>query len=334
MYKIAFDVMGSDLGPKIAVESALEFLKNKKDLMIVFVGDKTQIESVLKEEKNVDPSQYEIFSTTEVIDMHGSIFDVKRKKDASLVRALELVKDKQVHGMLTGGNSGAFLAGSHFILGELPGITRPGFMPTFPTAVEGKVTLFLDAGANNDNSAEDLYNYAKLATTYSKAVLGVKSPEVGLLNVGTEEGKGKDLQKDAWKLLTADKSLNYKGYIESREMLTGVVDIMVTDGFSGNIALKAMEGTSKLLLTTIKATVMKSFVAKMGALLMRGVFKEVKRKFDYKDHAGAILIGANGIVFKSHGSNDIQGFVSTLRMTYDAVKNDVLVKMKKEMGIQ
>ncbi|AVP49750.1 phosphate acyltransferase PlsX [Williamsoniiplasma luminosum] len=334
MYKIAFDVMGSDLGPKIAVQAAIKFLATKKDLIIVFVGDKNQIEAAINETGNVSTTQYEIFPTTEFIDMHGSILDVKRKKDASLVRALELVQTKKVDGMLTGGHSGAFLAGSHFILGELDGIIRPGFMPTFPTMVKDRVTLFLDAGANNDNTPEDLHNYAKLASTYSKTVLGVKKPEIGLLNVGTEKGKGRELQKLTEKLLDEDKHLNFKGNIEAREMLTGTVDIMVTDGFTGNVALKAMEGTSKILLSAIKANVMKSFMAKIGALFMKNVFKEVKTTFDYKEHAGAILIGANGIVFKAHGSNDIQGFVSTLRMTYDAVQNDVLNKMKKEMAIK
>ncbi|ATZ18607.1 glycerol-3-phosphate acyltransferase PlsX [Williamsoniiplasma somnilux] len=329
MYKIAFDVMGSDHGSKVAIQAASEFLKDKNDLVIIFVGDKAEIESAIKE-FNISENKYEILATTETIDMNGSILDVRRKKDASMVKALELVKNKKVDGMLTAGSSAAFLGGSHFIIGEFDGVSRPAFMPTWPT-IKNNTTLFLDAGANLENTSQDLHTYAQLATIYAKTILNIKKPKVGLLNVGIEESKGKDLQKETYKLLKEDKSINFFGNIESREMISGEVDIIVTDGFSGNIALKSMEGSLKNMMSVISKSMKKNLFRKLRAVLLLKAFKEVAETFDYKNHAGAILLGVDGIVFKSHGSSDVKSFRATLRMTYAAITGDVLTKMKKEL---
>lgn len=331
MYKIAFDVMGADHGVPTAINAAATFLKKHPDLKIIFVGSEKEINKAIADNGNLKIQQYEIFPTTEFIEMNGSILDLRRKKDASIVRALELVKDKKVDGMLTGGNSGAFLGGAHFILGEFKGIERPGFMPTWPTIKPNHLLLFLDAGANNDNTAQDLFNYAKMANIYTKAILKIKSPKIGLLNVGEEDNKGRDVQKEAFKLLRGDSKLNFIGNIEAREMISGQVDIIVTDGFSGNIALKSMEGSLKNLMKVIKESLTKTFMRKIFAGALKSAFKEIGTKFDYKNYAGAILLGVNGIVFKSHGSSDEQAFGATLKMTYDAVKNDVLNKIQKEV---
>ncbi|WP_031542035.1 phosphate acyltransferase PlsX [Mesoplasma photuris] len=331
MYKIAFDVMGADNGAGTAVEAAIDFLKDKKDLVIVFVGDEKQINDAIVKNGGLDKSKYEILPTTEVIDMHGSIMDVRRKKDSSLVRSLEVVKNGSVNGMLTGGNSAAFIAASHFILGEFEGVTRPGFMPTLPTVQADKITLLLDAGANIDNKPEDLVGYAKMATIYSQQIKGIKKPKVGLLNVGKEDHKGKEMHKETYKLLSEDKTINFVGNIEAREMNSGEIDVLVTDGFTGNIALKAIEGMAKNIMGAIKESITKTFFRKINALCLKPAFKEVGAKFDYKNHAGAILIGVNGIAFKSHGSSDVKSFKATLRMTYEAIENDVLNKMKKGM---
>lgn len=330
MYKIAFDVMGSDYGPKAAIQAAAEFLKDKKDLCLIFVGNEQEINDAINEFP-IPKEKYEIFPTSEVIDMKGSVLDVRRKKDASIVRALELVKKQKVDAMLTGGSSSAFIVGAHFILGELENVTRPGFMPTWPTIKEGKTTLFLDAGANIDNTSDDLVGYAKMASIYAQTILKIDQPKVGLLNIGTEDSKGKDFHKETYQKLIADKTIHFVGNIESREMIAGKVDIMVTDGYAGNIALKAMEGALKNLMKVIKLTLTKNLWRKIKALSLRKSFKEVGEKFDYKNYAGAILLGIDGIVFKSHGSSDVKSFKATLRMTYDAVCNDVLTKMKEGM---
>ncbi|WP_027063069.1 phosphate acyltransferase PlsX [Mesoplasma seiffertii] len=332
MYKIAFDVMGSDKGAAVAIQAAVEFLKTKENLKLIFIGNEQEIKEALAANGGLDESRYEILPTTEVIDMDGSIMDVRRKKDASLVRALELVKAEKVDAMLTGGNSAAFIAGAHFILGEFEGVNRPGFMPTMPTLTPGVTTLMLDVGANVENTAEDLLAYAKMASIYSREVQGIKNPRVGLMNIGEEASKGRDLQKEAYQLLKADKTLNFVGNIESREMTTGVVEVLVADGYSGNIALKAMEGMGKNILRGIKESLTKNLYRKLHALALKKAFKEFGNRFDYKNYAGAILIGVNGIIFKSHGSSDVQSFKATLRMTLEAVENDVLTKMKKGMA--
>ncbi|ATZ16253.1 phosphate:acyl-[acyl carrier protein] acyltransferase [Entomoplasma freundtii] len=333
MHKIAFDVMGSDKGLIPAINAGLHFLQNHHDVEIFFVGNQKAIENHLATVPNC-PKNYQIIDTPEVIGMDGGIMDIRRKPDSSLVKALELVKNKSVDGMLTGGSSAAFIAGAHFILGEFEGVGKPGFMPTWPTIVENHTVLFLDAGANTDNSAQDLYNFAKMATIYAQTVLHQERPRVSLLNIGEEKSKGKDVHREAYELLKADQKLNFQGNIEAREMISGSTDIIVTDGFSGNIALKAMEGALKNLMKVIKTTLTKSLIRKIPALFLKKAFKEVGTKFDYKNYAGAILLGVNGVVFKSHGSSDEQAFGSTLRMTYEAIQGDVLAKIKTKMEVE
>jgi len=333
MIKIAFDVMGSDKGSKFALEAGLKFLSAHDDLELVFYGNETEIKAhlfALKKYK-VDPVRYSIVPTSEVIDVHGSILDVRRKKDASIVRALEAVKNNSVDAMLTGGPSAAFIAGAQIIIGNLPGVKRSGFMPTIPSNVDNRVLLLLDAGANLENSPEELLQYAQMATVYSHSVNKIEKPLVGLMNIGEEEGKGKELQKEAYKLLAADKKVNFYGNLEPRELLTGKVDVLVTDGFSGNIALKTAEGAAKSIFREVKNQAKKSIFRKMALVGMIPTFKAIAKKFDYKNHAGAILLGINGIVFKSHGSSDVRSFEATLRMTYQAVKNQVLVNLVEGM---
>lgn len=331
MYKIGYDVMGSDKGVEVAVEAASEFIKNKDELFLVFVGDENEIEKALLNHK-IDKSRYSITPTTEIIDMNGSIMDIRRKRNSSLVRVLELLRDKEVDAIITAGNSAAFIAGSHFILGEIEGIKRPGFMPTIPTAVNNKVTLMLDVGANIECDVEDIVGFARMATIYSNSVLKVNKPLVSMLNIGEEETKGTLLQKETFRELQKDDFLNFYGNMEAREILAGKVDIIVTDGYTGNMSLKSFEGASKILLSEIKKELTSTLFNKLKAFTLKKAFKKVGTKFDYKNHSGALLIGVDGIAFKSHGSSDAQSWKGTLRMTCDAIENDVLSKIKKGMA--
>ncbi|AGR42382.1 phosphate acyltransferase PlsX [Spiroplasma diminutum] len=328
---IAFDVMGSDNGLIPAVDAAIKLLGEQKDLKIIFVGDGAALKKELSSRKH-NPDQVEIYNTTEVIEMTDGIMDIRRKKDSSMVRALELVKDEKAHGVTTGGATAPFIAGCHFILKKIDGIERPGFMPVIPTVVKGKITLLLDVGANLECDPEDLVNFAVMATAYSKAVNGVEDPKVALLNIGEEKSKGMELHQKAYKLLEDHEEINFFGNIESRYLASGIVDIVVTDGYTGNIALKAAEGMGKSLLTEIKTALTKNIFRKLAALRLRKAFKEVAAKFDYKNHAGAILLGTKSIAFKSHGSSDKVAFYATLKMTYNAIKNDVVNKLKKALA--
>ncbi|QEH62171.1 glycerol-3-phosphate acyltransferase PlsX [Spiroplasma chinense] len=325
---IAFDVMGSDKGLIPAVDAAIKLLGERKDLKIIFVGDEAELRKALTKKK-YNPEQVEFLNTTQVIEMTDGIMDIRRKKDSSMVRAIELVNEGKADAITTGGATAPFIAGCHFILKEIEGIERPAFMPVIPTIVKDKVTLLLDVGANLECSAEDIEKFAIMANAYAKAIRGIENPNIALLNLGEEKSKGTEMHKEAYKLLSENKSLNFTGNIESRYLASGLVDIIVTDGFAGNMVLKAVEGMGKNLLSEIKAAITKNLFRKLAALRLRKAFKEVGAKFDYKNHAGAILLGANKIAFKSHGSSDAVSFYATLSMTYNAINNDVLNKIKK-----
>lgn len=329
---IAFDVMGSDNGLIPAVDAAIKLLYERNDLKIIFVGNEIEINKLLKTKK-YDKKRIEIFNTTEVIEMTDGIMDIRRKKDSSMVKAIELVKDGKADAVVTGGATAPFIAGCVFILKTLEGVNKTAFMPVIPTVKTGTVVLLLDAGANSENSGADLEKFASMANAYAKVILGLPTPKIGLLNVGEEKTKGLDYHREAYELMSKNSSLNFVGNVESRELASGDVDILVSDGLTGNITLKAVEGMAKNLMKEIKAAITKTFFRKLKALGLRKAFKEVAAKFDYKNHAGAILLGLNNIAFKSHGSSDTQSFHATLRMTYEAIKNDVINKIKSALKV-
>jgi len=329
---IAFDVMGSDNGLIPAVDAAIKLLYERNDLKIIFVGNEIEINELLKTKK-YDKKRIEIFNTTEVIEMTDGIMDIRRKKNSSMVKAIELVKNGKADAVASGGATAPFIAGCVFILKTLEGVKKTAFMPVMPTIKTGKVVLLLDAGANSENSGADLEKFASMANAYAKVILGVVDPKIGLLNVGEEKTKGLDYHREAYELMSKNSSINFVGNVESRELASGDVDILVSDGLTGNITLKAIEGMAKNLMKEIKAAITKTFFRKLKALGLRKAFKEVAAKFDYKNHAGAILLGLNNIAFKSHGSSDMQSFHATLRMTYEAIKNDVINKIKSALKV-
>ncbi|QGS52218.1 phosphate acyltransferase PlsX [Spiroplasma tabanidicola] len=330
--KIAFDVMGSDNGFKPAIEAALKILKEKKDLKIIFVGKEFEIKSFLKNKK-YNLEQVDFFNCEETIDMKDGIMDIRRKRDSSMVRALELVRDDIADGVTTGGATAPFIAGCIFILKRLEGIERPAFMPVIPTILKNKVTLLLDVGANLESDPEDIEKFAIMANAYSRVIKQVKNPKVALLNIGEESTKGTEIHKKAYELLKNNKYLDFYGNLEPRYITSGFVDVVVTDGYSGNVALKSAEGMGKNLLTEIKNSLTKNIFRKIAAFCLKKAFIEVREKFDYKNHAGAILLGVNKIAFKSHGSSDAISFYATLSMTYSAIKNRIVEKMKEALKI-
>ncbi|AOG60713.1 glycerol-3-phosphate acyltransferase PlsX [Spiroplasma helicoides] len=325
--KIAFDVMGSDKGLVPAIDAALRLISEKKDLKIILVGLQKDIKKELSKRK-YNHEQIEIHNATEVIEMVDGIMDIRRKKDSSMVRSLEIVRDGIADGVTSGGATAPFIAGCIFILKRIEGIERPAFMPVMPTIIKDKVVLLLDAGANLECDADDILKFAIMASSYSKSVKGVESPKVALLNVGEEESKGLEFHKESYKVLKNNKNIEFIGNLEPRYMCSGIADIVVTDGYTGNIALKAIEGIGKNLLSEIKVALTKNLWRKLAALRLRKAFKEVSHKFDYRNHAGAIVLGVDKIAFKSHGSSDKVAFYASLKMTYDAIKNDVLNKVK------
>lgn len=318
LIKVAVDAMGGDNAPYAPVMGGIEALKSDKELYIFFVGPTKAInEQLEKLQINDVKDRYEIVEAQEVITNDDKPVEaVRTKKDSSLVKAVKLVKEGKANSVVTAGNTGAFMAAGFFVLGRIKGISRPALAPIFP-AQDGKHTVVLDIGANMDATAENLYQYAKMGSIYCEAVFNNPKPKVGLLNVGTEEGKGNEVTKAAYELLKNDISINFIGNIEAREVPTGVADVIVCDGFTGNVMLKFMEGLASTIFSGLKKELTANPFRKLGALILKPAFKDFKKQLDYSEHGGAPLLGVKGACIKSHGSSDAK-----------AIKNAILKQGK------
>ncbi|MGL5268329.1 MAG: phosphate acyltransferase PlsX [Spiroplasma sp.] len=337
--KIAFDVMGSDNGSKEPILAALKMVKEFKDLQIILVGDGKEINNHLSEifKDGEISTALIVFPTKDVIPMTAGPLEAVRKPESSMARAVKLVKDKQADGVLTSGSTAAYLGICHFLLGEIKGIKRPAFMPIMPT-LKGKKVLLLDAGANIENTVEELVSFALMAHIYGQTILSVAWPSIALLNIGAEENKGPKITKETYaklKELTQSPAslnfLNFHGNIEARDILSGDVDIVICDGYSGNIVLKSLEGMAALIFTLLKQSYKKNLWRKFLALLSVPVFKDIKTSFDYKNTGGAQLIGIDGTCFKAHGSSDSRSYYSTLKLLRESILQDVTNKIKKQV---
>lgn len=338
--KIAFDVMGSDEGSLPAIMAALQIVNEFKLVEIILVGDEIQIKDNLKKilKSKTVPSNLKIHHTTQVITMDEGPLAAIRKKDSSMSQAVQLVKNNMADGVLTSGSTAAYLSACHFLLGEIKGIKRPAFMPIMPTLIKDRQVVLLDVGANVENSVDELINFALMAHIYCQSIKNIFCPKIGLLNIGTEENKGTDIIKTTYKNLktltqpTGKLSfLNFYGNIEPNNILSGEVDIVICDGYSGNIVLKSIEGMASVLFTLIKNGYKKNLWTKILAILSRGIFKNIKKSFDYKNTGGAQLIGVNGIAFKAHGASDKKAYCSTLRILICAIEQDVTNKITKQI---
>lgn len=330
---IYFDVMGSDQGPAPALKSATSFWKSHTHVGFIFFGDKKQINDVL-EICDLPSHAFTIHHSSEIIEQTEGILDIRRKKNSSMVLALEEFKKNgsDLDFIITAGNTAAFTAGCYFILKPLPGCKRIGFMVFLPTVKMNNFTLLLDAGANLDNKPEDLQYYALFASTYLNTSFNIQNPRVGLLNVGTEDSKGSELLKKSFTLLKNDPNLNFIGNMESRELLSGEYDIVVADGYAGNMSLKAMEGTFKHFTSVFKQVMTKNIFRRIGALLSLRAIKEVKQIFNYKNYGGSIIAGASKIAIKCHGSSDKQSFDSALRIGYCAVQHELIKNINLKLS--
>lgn len=328
--KIAIDGMGGDHAPQAVVLGVIEALKEFKDIEMYITGPEEEIKKEL-EKYTYDKSRVTIVNATEVISTNEHpVMAVRKKKDSSIVKALKLVKDGECEGIISAGSTGAFLAGCTFVVGRINGVKRPVLAPIMP----GRKGSFMivDAGANVDCKPEHLEQFATMGSIYYENVFNVKSPKVGLINIGAEEEKGNELTKEAHKLLKEMDSINFIGNVEPREIPTGEVDVLVCDGFVGNTVLKLYEGAAKNLLGVIKDTIMEaSLVPKIGAKLMGPVFAALKIKFDYKEVGGAPFLGVKGICIKAHGSSDSKAFKNAIRQTIKFKSGNVIEKIEEQV---
>lgn len=328
--KIAIDGMGGDNAPKAVVEGVIKALEEYKGIEYYITGPKEQIEEELKN-YNYDKTLVNIIDAREIISPNEHpVMALKKKKDSSIYKALKLVKDKECDAVISGGSTGAFLAGCTLVVGRIKGIERPALAPIMP----GKNGSFMivDAGANVDSKPNYLVQFAKMGKVYYQGVIGNENPSVGLVNIGAEEEKGNELTKATYKLLKAENNLNFVGNVEPRDTSKGDVNVLVCDGFVGNTLLKMYEGVASTLLSMIKEEILSgSIISKLGAGLLSPVFKSLKVKFDYKEYGGAPFLGVDGICIKAHGSSDGKAFKNAIRQTKTFYDNGVLEKIKAEL---
>ncbi len=310
--KIALDAMGGDHAPEVTVEGAIDTIKEYPDIEIILVGDASRIEKELQNKKRYPKERLSIKHASEVITMDESpSYALRRKKDSSIKRAVELHKDGEAEAVVSAGHSGVAMATALFILGKAPGVDRPAIAASLPTLK--KPFVLIDAGANVDCKPSNILEFAYMGAAYYRAVFSVEKPRVALLSIGEEDTKGNELTKDAFKLLKSSE-LNFKGNIEGKDLFIGDADVIVCDGFIGNVVLKLSEGLAEVIMKMLKREISDISTGRLAYLLMKPALKRFKKKTDYAEYGGAPLLGINGTCIISHG-----------RSSAKAIKNAIVV---------
>lgn len=316
MIKIVVDCFGGDHSPKANVDGALAALSKTPDLFIVLTGD----ESLLREEldgKEYDASRLEIVHAPDVIGCDERPIDaVRLKRDSSMIKAVRMLRDMDdVHAIVSTGSTGALVAAALTRVGRLRGVIRPAFCPVLPT-MDGGIVGICDSGANVEVTPDHLRQFAIMASLYMEKTYGVKSPRVALLNVGKEAEKGDEIRQVAYKLLEETPEINFVGNMESRDLLSGSYDVVVCDGFSGNVLVKTTEGTALELLKKLKKDIYSRTVYKLGALLMKQMFADEKEFMNYQNYGGSVLLGTSKTVVKGHGSSKAKAIEKCIEQAY------------------
>jgi len=321
--KIAVDAMGGDNGSKPIIEAIKEFKKDHQDVEIVVFG---------KEEELFELSSIaRIVNAPDIVPMEAGALEVLRMKNSSMCKAISTMKEEGFDAVVSAGSTGGFLSAATLILKTIPGVKRSALVTAFPTKIKGKKVVVLDVGANNENSAEELVQFAHMGKAYNQALFNIENPKTYLLSNGSEAHKGSPLVKEAHKLLKESNFEGFMGNLEARDVLNGDADILVADGFSGNILLKGMEGLAKMMSSMIKENFKKNLWTKLGYLHVRGGFKNMSETMDYKSTGGAMLLGINGVVIKAHGNSDAYSFKNALRVAAQMVSYDVVNKIKESL---
>lgn len=327
--KIIVDCHGADKGVATVVKGAVEALNEKEGFGLILVGDREKIENALKGEKNTERTEI-LEATEEITCDEEPVKAIKTKKQSSVVLGLErLRKDEEAKAFVSAGSTGAVLVGSLLLVGRLPGVSRPALCPVLPTA-SGQV-LLLDSGANADCKPVNLCHFALMGSAYSEVVLGIKNPKVALLSNGTESHKGNQLVHDVYPMLEKIEGLNFVGNTEGRDLLSGKFDVVVTDGFSGNVELKATEGAIKFLMKELKTEIYSSVKGKLGGLLLKNTFKNLMNKLDYSSHGGAMLLGIKKPVFKAHGASEATAVKNTVLQAVGAVESGLVESISDKL---
>lgn len=330
--RIAIDAMGSDKAVQPEVVGAIAAAREWPQLSLILVGDEERIKAEAAKVGGL-PKNVTIRHASELIKPDEEpVRAVRTKKDASMVVAGKLVKEGEADALLSAGSTGALVVVGTLGIGRMKGIERPALGSVIPTMKDP--AFFLDIGATIDPRPEWLVQFALMGDVYAKAILGIKNPRVALLNNGAEAEKGNALTKATYPLMAAAKGINFTGNVEGRDVPFGAADVIVAEGFSGNVHIKTMEGVALALMKSIKAALTSSFTAKIGALLVKGGLKQMAKKFDYTEYGGALLLGLKGPVVKCHGSSDAKAITSGIRVLKQALELNVIEKVKTAIEAQ
>lgn len=327
---IALDAMGSDRAPKPEIDGAIQAARHY-DVRVLLVGP----ESILRAELERHPAAallpIEIVHASEVISMEDkAVAAVRAKRDSSMRVAARLVRDGRAAGFVTAGNTGAAMTTAKMVLGAIPGVDRPALAAVFPTAI-GTAASLLDVGANVDCKPHNLEQFAIMGEIYFRSMFGTKRPRVGLLSIGEEETKGNELTRESFQLLK-QLPINFVGNVEGRDLYNGEVDVIVADGFVGNVALKISEGVAHLVRNTLKESLKATITRQVGALLSRSAFSDFKKRLDHTEYGGAPLLGIKGVCFITHGSSNANAIKNAIRVAAEFVQHPIEGEIERALA--
>ena len=328
--KVALDAMGGDGAPQNCVAGAVQALQEYSALEKLFlVGDEAILRAELEKHRCRDP-RLEIVHTTQVVTMSESAVEaVRRKKDSSISRAVDLVKLGQADAVVSAGHTGAAVAATTIKLRTLEGVDRPGIAALLPT--ETNLCVLIDAGSNTDARPEHMLQYAVMGAVFSRDVLGYENPAIGLMSIGGEDAKGSEFTKDIFKLLRAS-GLNFRGNIEGHDLFQNPVEVVLCDGFTGNVVLKSCEATAEAVFRWLKNELKKTPLRLTGAMMAKGAFQTIKRKTNYEEYGGSPLLGVDGICIIAHGSSSAKAIKNAIRVAMESIKTRINPKIVEELA--
>lgn len=326
MIKIAVDAMGGDFAPEQIVKGVNIALKNNEDLFINLYGKEEEILKYLEKSDRV-----KVFNADNKLDMgeKDPVSAIRRDKELSMVKAFKAVQEKECQGAVTAGPTQGAVVAAHLVVRRMKGMKRVALCPQLPN-VFGKSRILLDVGANTDIRPEHILQHAQYATIFYRETRKVENPLVGLINIGTEPGKGREQEKEVYKLLEEDPSINFYGNVEPKDALTTECDILVTDGFSGNLVMKTIEGTAKAVGTLLKQEIKKSFRSKIGALFMKKSLNNFKKTLNSEEVGGAVVFGVDGVIVKAHGNSSAYAFSKAIELCVKTIEGKVVETMKEK----